>query len=589
MKSVPKRLELQDSLPKKRPQLVSEWHPTKNGELSPIDVKEFSNKKVWWKCSKGPDHEWQATVANRSKGSGCPFCAGQRATAANCLASINPELSVEWHPTKNGTLTPRDVCVSSSKKVWWKCEEGSDHEWRSTVANRTTGNGCPICSNQKIVTSNCLATLNPRLASEWHPTKNGKLTPHDVGVGTKRKVWWTCENGPDHEWQAAVLERTNGTGCAVCAGKKIVASNSLARLRPALVEEWHPTKNGKLTPHNVGVNSHTKVWWQCKKGPDHEWQAVIANRSKGIGCAVCAGKKIVVSNCLATLCPEIAAEWHPTKNGTLTPQEVGVGSKRKVWWQCKKGPDHEWQARIDSRVAGNGCSVCGGRTIVPSNCLATTKPKIASEWHPTRNGTLTPHEIGEMSHQKVWWQCRKNSEHEWQVAVSSRIWFKTGCPYCTLTPQSRQELTITFELKLFFKIDPRGFKTRIDGKMISIDIFIPELNLGIEFDGSYWHKGKRELDKLKTKKLRGEGFEILRIREAPLKPISPVDVVSKMPFNAKVVTDSVLEHIMGAYSLRPECRKSIQDYLSLASLQNEEGLNRYIERRLTEKSQQGHR
>ena len=103
---------------------------------------------------------------------------------------------------------------------------------------------------------------------------------------------------------------------------------------------------------------------------------------------------------------------------------------------------------------------------------------------------------------------------------------KIGCPYCTLTPQSKQELTITFELIQFFDISPKGFKTRVQGKLMSIDIYIKELNLGIEFDGNYWHKGKRELDKLKTERLEDDGLKIMRIREEPLKAITDIDIVS---------------------------------------------------------------
>jgi len=586
MASIPKQVQEYKTLAVRQPQLSLQWHPTNNGSLSPSDVSEFSNRKVWWKCDKGPDHEWQAIIANRSKGIGCPICSGQKIVVSNCLVTLAPKLASQWHPTKNGKLTPYDVGLGSKKKVWWKCDLGADHEWQAAIANRSRGAGCPVCCNQKTVNSNCLATLKPQLASEWHPTKNGKLTPYDVSPGSKKKVWWKCEKGPDHEWQAAVLERANGTGCSVCAGKKIVTSNSLAVLRPALAKEWHPTKNGKLTPYDVAANSHRKVWWKCDEGPDHEWQAVIANRSKGIGCAVCTGKKIVVSNCLATLSPVIASEWHPTKNGKLTPYDVGLGSKKIVWWKCDKGSDHEWKARVDSRITGNGCSVCGGKTIVPSNSLYSLNPGLASEWHPTNNGTLTPHSVGEFSHEKIWWQCKNNPEHEWRVTVANRSWFKTGCPYCTLTPQSKQELTITFELKLFFKIDPRGFKTRIDHKMVSVDIYISEFNLGIKFDGSFWHKGKRELDMLKTTKLRKQGFDIMRIREEPLKPTSPIDIVSAKPFNAKAVTTAVLQHIMNSYSVNENTMRKIEKYMSMNDLQNEDALNRYIEMRLSKKSPQ---
>jgi len=52
--------------------LANEWNYEKNNSLTPMDITPNSGKKVWWKCKKG--HEWQATVANRNRGSGCPVC-----------------------------------------------------------------------------------------------------------------------------------------------------------------------------------------------------------------------------------------------------------------------------------------------------------------------------------------------------------------------------------------------------------------------------------------------------------------------------------------------------------------------------------
>ena len=37
---------------------------------------------------------------------------------------------------------------------------------------------------------------------------------------------------------------------------------------------------------------------------------------------------------------KLVAEWHPTKNGDLKPEDVVASSKRKVWWKCFKGEDH---------------------------------------------------------------------------------------------------------------------------------------------------------------------------------------------------------------------------------------------------------
>ena len=110
---------------------------------------------------------------------------------------MNPELAKEWHPTKNGDLNPEKVGPGSNKKVWWKCEKGGDHEWKTSVVHRTNGTGCPVCANKKIVVSNSLTTLNPELAKEWHSTQNGGLTTDEVGTGSNNKVWWKCSNVTD--------------------------------------------------------------------------------------------------------------------------------------------------------------------------------------------------------------------------------------------------------------------------------------------------------------------------------------------------------------------------------------------------------
>jgi len=247
------------------------------------------------------------------------------------LAELNPELSKQWHPTKNGSLTPFDVSQGTHKKVWWKCKKGEDHEWQSAVSSRSNGRGCPVCRGLKIVLFNCLATLNSELAKEWHPTKNKKLTPFDVSEFSHKKVWWKCDKGDDHEWEASIGDRSNGRDCAVCAGKKTVLSNCLLTLNPDLAKEWHPNKNLDLTPLNVSSSSNRAVWWKCDKGYDHVWVAKISNRNNGKGCPICSNRKVVLSNCLATLNSELAKEWHPIKNKDLTPFDVTTGNNTKVW------------------------------------------------------------------------------------------------------------------------------------------------------------------------------------------------------------------------------------------------------------------
>ena len=437
-----------------------------------------------------------------------------------------------------------------------------------------------------VTNSNCLATTIPKFIEEWHPTKNGELTPFDVTEGSGVKVWWKCNKGDDHEWESVIKNRTKlGRGCSICSGNKVVLSNCLATLNHKLSEEWHPTKNGDLTPFEVVEYQKLKVWWKCDIADDHEWEASIDMRSGGTNCPICVNQKVVLSNCLATTNLKLAEEWHPTKNGELTPYEVTEGSSRQiVWWKCDKGDDHEWIAPVNDRSIGLGCTICSGKKVVLSNCLATLNPKLAEEWHPTKNEKLTPFDVTKFSGLKVWWKCDKGDDHEWITSIANRS-YKRGCPYCTLTPQSKQELTITFELtKLFKNIDPKGLKTKLDGRLRAIDIFIPKLNLCIEFDGSYWHKDKRAIDKIKSEMLFEEGFKLIRVREEPLDKIYDTDVISKQPYNGKQVTNDILSMIMSQFELDVKLVSKIKEYQTKAGLQNEKGLDKYIDMVLTEKA-----
>lgn len=195
----------------------------------------------------------------------------------------NAKLINEWNYEKNGDLNPQYIPVSSGKKVWWKCENG--HEWPAVVASRNSGNNCPYCSNQKLLSGyNDLVTLYPSIAAEWHPIKNAPLTPKEILAGASKKVWWKCKF--DHEWEALVSSRTKGIGCPYCTNQKVISGeNDLATKHPELIGEWHPTKNGELTPSMVTCGSGKKVWWICKNG--HEWPAYIKHRSKGVGCPFC--------------------------------------------------------------------------------------------------------------------------------------------------------------------------------------------------------------------------------------------------------------------------------------------------------------
>ena len=196
-----------------------------------------------------------------------------------------------------------------------------------------------------------------------------------------------------------------------------IANNKLA-----LLDEWDKEKNEEQTPQDVSCKSNKKVWWKCKAG--HEWQTAISSRANGTGCPYCKGQRVIKGvNDLATVAPEVAAQWHPTKNGARTPETTSPQSGKKVWWQCSNG--HEWKALVYNRTNGTGCPHC--RVRVGFNDLATAAPEVAAQWHPTLNQGVTPEAITAHTGKKIWWQCSKG--HEWQASVSNRV-KGSGCPFC---------------------------------------------------------------------------------------------------------------------------------------------------------------
>ncbi|MCP5107355.1 MAG: zinc-ribbon domain-containing protein [bacterium] len=130
------------------PDLVKQWHPTKNGDLKPDKVTAGSDLEVWWVCDQG--HEWLAVVRSRCVGVECPYCSGRIPSEDYNLKVINPAVAKEWHPTKNGDLTPNNILPFSTKIVWWVCENG--HEWQAPVARRNHSN-CPHCHRERLAGS----------------------------------------------------------------------------------------------------------------------------------------------------------------------------------------------------------------------------------------------------------------------------------------------------------------------------------------------------------------------------------------------------------------------------------------------------
>lgn len=209
-----------------RPDLIEEWNFEKNDKLG-LDIREITigmGKNVWWCCPKCKSI-YATLIRKRTQGNNCPYCRGLKVNNTNSLEVLRPDLAKEWHPTKNGELTPNDVTKGKRLKVWWICELG--HEWKINIRNRNNGSGCPYCVNRSKKVKrryNDMWTTNPELAKQLANPEDGYKYTQSSNV----RVDWVCQNCKAIISNKKIYQiRKNGISCNRCSdgisfGEKVV-------------------------------------------------------------------------------------------------------------------------------------------------------------------------------------------------------------------------------------------------------------------------------------------------------------------------------------------------------------------------------
>lgn len=553
-----------NSLKAKFPEIIEkEWDFEKN-TIDPDTIPPTYRKKMWWICPNG--HSYQSLPGNKvyHTGGDCPYCSSQKLCRETSLGYLNPELAKEWHPTKNGNLTPFDVFANSNNYAWWLCL-ACGHEWKAKINNRNIGKrGCPHCANcrsssvpeqllfravkkhypdainrhriekdevdvfvptlnigfeydgqrfhnekkmpkdvaktKRLIDSgialyrfredNCpdievsgctvikvkytpeyedleakLEVLLTELSSKeikvdfgseindvratldclpyeksfaasekrkresgiapvalWDYEANAPLTPEMVMPFSDKVVNWICPNNPAHKWSNTVKSVTLGYGCRRCVSERHLYTT----------EDWIKEAkkiHGDKYRYNLVqyVDSETRVDIVC---PKHGvFRQVPYYHLQGQGCPYCAHQIFHPLESLAVLRPDIAAEWdyELNKDSGLTPETIGLSSKMKFWWHCNNGCNHSYLALIQQRVRGTGCAVCHGKQVSSDTSLAALNPALAAEW--CAENDKTPSEVTLKSDYEALWKC-PNPNHppyRQKVEIRSR---GVGCVYC---------------------------------------------------------------------------------------------------------------------------------------------------------------
>ena len=363
------------------PDIARQWHPTKNGNLKPEQFTAGSGKKIWWlcknKCKEGCNHEWDATIYDRTSGGGCPFCSPSRFKLCihDSIVYSHPDVAKQWHPTKNSELQPEHYGFGSHTKVWWLCEntcnEGCKHEWDSVISSRCNGVGCPFCSRpqKKNCIHDSIIYTHPDIAKQWHPTKNNKYKIENITYGNGKNVSWKCDKEQCHEWECIIQNRTKGNGCPYCANQELCKNEDCVSCKSKSFAISHKaiywSDKNKSKPYEVYISAKKEYLFNCIVC-NHEFSASLNNISTGHWCPYCAHLKLCKTDCSFCLNNSFESSnkvqyWTYDKNEGINPRDIQKFTEKPYWFKCIKG--HEFKKRIDLITRCNGwCPYCVNKT-----------------------------------------------------------------------------------------------------------------------------------------------------------------------------------------------------------------------------------
>lgn len=385
--------------------------------------------------------------------------------------------------------------LHKNHKYTWVCNLG--HFYSTTLKKKEIGRGCHYCAGKIVLSGfNDLETKKPEIKDEFDIKRNNIL-PSQIMPNSHTEYWWICKIDKNHCWKAKASHRqpTKGFGeCPYCSGRwAIPGINDVYSFAPELTKEIVIEK----LPSNHTIETikpTTSITFYCFFH-SHYYKANLKRRKMGHGCIYCSGqKKKAGIDDITILFPKIVSEWDYQKN-TIEPFGLSSGSSKKYWFLCELKHSYSKSLR-NKTLRKQNCPYClhkGGkkRVFKGFNDLESRFPEVSKEWDYIKN-TVTPDTVLPFSQKNFNWKCKKCLT-EWKAKIVERTTGSKNCPqcFCSVRRSRAEEDLFNITKKIV------GSKIKVisnDRTVISpyeIDIYIPFLQKGIEYNGTYWHSDEQ--------------------------------------------------------------------------------------------------
>lgn len=294
----------------------------------------------------------------------------------------------------------------------------------------------------------------------------------------------------------------------------VLKDNSMLKVKPRLFDEWDFGKNDKLglDVYKVTKGSVKRANWICVKCASR-YNARIDSRMRS-DCPYCSGQSANHTNSLASLRPDIAAQWHPVLNDNLTPHDVTCGKDTRVWWLglCS----HKWESPISDRAKENGtnCPYCApnSKVLAGFNDIWTVNPTLAKFLLNPEDG----YKYTQGSKVKVDWKCQECGAIAKDKQIHKTYSRGFSCPSCSDGFSVPEKIMYSLLTQLKLDFTPQEFFRWSEGK--KYDFFLPDCNMiiethgkqhyeeGFQLSGSMTLKETQENDKDKREKALANGI-----------------------------------------------------------------------------------